>query len=179
MEQTINLLPWREQRQQACRRFWGQLLAYAVGLMALITLVFQVKAGQDKQVATLWLQSDAQMLSALKAKQPHFQAQHLSWLKQQARMQRHNQTRQWQQRLAELAEKMPDSAWLTEMHFQQGQLSVSGIARTFQSLSELEKALDTTAGFRLRQTGSTGRDAQGRWQFHYQLNKEDEHAAQP
>lgn len=81
--------------------------------------------------------------------------------------------------MAELAEKMPDSAWLTEVHFQQGQLSVSGIARTFQSLSELEQALDTTAGFRLRQTGSTGRDAQGRWQFHYQLNKEDEHAAQP
>ena len=117
MEQMINLLPWREQRQQACRRFWGQLLAYAVGLMALITLGCQVKAGQDKQIATLWLQSDAQMLSALKAKQPHFQAQHQLWLKQQARMQRHNQTRQWQQRLAELAEKMPDSAWLTEVHF--------------------------------------------------------------
>ena len=179
MEQMINLLPWREQRQQACRRFWGRLLVSVVGMTTLAIVLFHTKTGQDKQIATLWLQSDTQILSALKSKQPHCQALRQLWLKQQARMQRHNQTRQWQQRLAGLAEKMPDSAWLTEMHFQQGQFSVSGLARTFQSLSELEQALEMTDGFRLRQAGSTERDAQGRWQFHYQLNKEDEHAAQP
>ena len=179
MEQMINLLPWRDQRRQACRRFWGQLLVSVAGMMALIIVLFHTKTAQDKRIATLWLQSDTQMLSALKAKQPHFQALRQSWLNQKARMHRHSHTRRWQQRLAELADKMPDNAWFTEMHFQQGQLSVSGLARTFQSLSELEQALETTDGFLLRQAGSTERDAQGRWQFHYQLNKEDEHAAQP
>jgi hypothetical protein len=51
------------------------------------------------------------------------------------------------------------------MHFQQGQFSVSGLARTFQSLSELEQALEMTDGFRLRQAGSTERDAQGAGSF--------------
>lgn len=179
MEQMINLLPWRQQRQQACRRFWGQLLAFGAGTGVLVIVIFHVMAAQDRQVATLWQQSNAQMLSALAAKQPHFQALHQHWQKQQARAQRQQNTRDWQQRLVELAQKMPESAWLTQMQFQQGLLSVSGLARTFQSLSTLEQALETMDGFRLHQTGATERDAQGRWQFHYQLKKEDEHVAQP
>lgn len=179
MEQMINLLPWRQQRQQACRRFWVQLLISGAGIGVLAIVTLHVMAGLERQVATLWQQSNAQMLSALAAKQPHFQALHQLWLKQQAREQRQQNTRDWQQRLGELAQKMPESAWLTQMQFQQGQLSVSGLAMTFQSLSELEQMLETTDGFRLSQTGATERDAQGRWQFHYQLKKEDEHAAQP
>lgn len=179
MEQMINLLPWRQQRQQACRRFWGQLLVSGVGICVLVILAFRVMAGQDQRVDTLWQQSNTQMLSALAAKQPQFQALHQRWLHQQAKAQRLQNTREWQQRLRELAQKIPESAWLTEMQFQQGQLSISGLTSTFQSLSELERVLETTDGFRLSQTGATERDAQGRWQFRYQLKKEDEHAAQP
>lgn len=179
MEQMINLLPWRQQRQRACRRFWGQLLIFGTSIGVLTVVALHVMAGQDRQVATLWQRSNAQMLSALTAKQPHFQALHQRWQKQQARVQRQQNTRDWQQRLVELAQKMPESAWLTQMQFQQGQLSVSGLAMTFQSLSKLEQVLEATDGFRLSQTGTTERDAQGRWQFHYQLKKDDEHAAQP
>jgi pilus assembly protein HofN len=94
-------------------------------------MLFHTKTGQDKQIATLWLQSDGQMLSALKAKQPHFQALRQLWLKQQARMQRHSHTRQWQQRLAGLAEKCLTAPGLRKCIFNKGNSAYRGLPELF------------------------------------------------
>lgn len=51
-----------------------------------------------------------------------------------------------------------------------------GLTRSFAALSELEKVLSTTQGFRLQPTGATERDEQGNWQFRYQLDKEADDA---
>lgn len=176
MAHQVNLLPWRLDRQQVYKRIWIRSISLSVLVITLSTVVLHANTTLDRGITTLWQQSNAGILSALAIKQPHFQALHQQWLRQQAKAQRQRTTREWQQRLSELARTMPENAWLTEMHFRQGQFSVSGLARTFPALGEMEQTLRATRGFHLAQTGATQRDTEGRWQFHYQLNREGEDA---
>ncbi len=173
---VVNLIPWREQRRYHCRRFW--LLFFVLALMgiSLVTMGWQGSASLRRQDASLWLQSDADVLSRIASREPLFQAKHAQWLKLQASARQRQITRLWHQRLGALAERMPESAWLTTLHFHEGKLELMGATRSFAALSQLEQALSTTQGFRLQPTGATERDAQGHWQFRYQLEKETEDA---
>lgn len=169
---AVNLLPWREGRRQRCRRFWvGGIVLAGVAIIGM-TLGLQAVARLDRQMSSLWLQSEAEVLAGISSREPRFRALREQWLQQQARAQRQQVTREWQARLHSLAEQMPDDAWLTSLHFRQGRLELTGLTHTFAALSELELALKATHGFRLQQTGSTERDAQGRWQFRYELERE-------
>lgn len=78
--------------------------------------------------------------------------------------------------LTGLANLLPEQAWLTSLHYQQGTLELEGMANTFDDLRMLETSLRHYARFPLSRTGTTRQDAQGRWQFHYQLrNAAHEH----
>lgn len=168
----INLMPWRERRQQARRRFRAGFFVFmGIGLLLLIMAVHMFLR-LERQAARLWLQSEIGVTEGLSAREPHFRLLHKQWAQRQARMQRQQLTRDWQSRLATLAQRMPDSAWLTSLHFRQGQLELAGLTYSFSALAELEQTLKILPGFRLRQTGATERDAQGRWQFRYQLDKD-------
>lgn len=169
---AVNLLPWRERRRQRCRHFWFSGIVLAGVVITGMTLGLQAVARFDRQMASLWLQSEAEVLASISSREPGFRALREQWIQQQARAQRQQVTREWQARLHSLAEQMPDDAWLTGLHFRQGRLELTGLTHTFAALSELELALKATHGFRLKQTGSTERDAQGRWQFRYELERE-------
>lgn len=176
MVHPVNLLPWRQQRSKACRRMWVQVLTFSGLVMVLSLMALRITAHLDRQSETFWLQSDAAVLAALAAKQPYLQSLQQQWLRQQTRMQQQQTTREWQQRLNDLARKMPQDAWLTEIHFQQGQMVISGLAATFSALGEMEQSLNAIPGFHPAQAGVTERDSEGHWQFHYQLNRENKDA---
>jgi len=173
----VNLMPWREQHQHRCRRFWLFFLVLAGAGVALVTMGLQANARLERQLSSLWLQSDTQVLAGMTARESHFNVLRERWVQQQAIARRRQMTRVWQTRLRALAERMPDSAWLTTLHFRQGRLELTGLTRSFAALRELEQALRTVHGFHLQPTGSTERNAQGLWQFHYQLDGEGGNAS--
>ncbi len=73
--------------------------------------------------------------------------------------------------LTDLANLLPEQAWLTSLNYQQETLELEGLARTFDALLTLETSLRHYVSFPLNRTGATRQDAQGRWQFHYQLTR--------
>ncbi|EGC3161464.1 TPA: DNA utilization protein HofM [Escherichia coli] len=77
----------------------------------------------------------------------------------------------------ELAALLPEHAWLTTISWQQGTLEIKGLTTSITALNALETSLRQDASFHLNQRGATQQDAQGRWQFEYQLTRKvsDEH----
>lgn len=175
-KRAVNLIPWREQYRYRCRWFWITFFLLAGVGVLLVTMGWQANASLGRQRAAIWLASDADVLARITSREPHFRARRDQWLQQQARAKQRQITRSWHNRLSELAERLPDSAWLTTLNFRQGQLELVGLTRSFAALSELEKVLSTTQGFRLQPTGATERDEQGNWQFRYQLDKDADDA---
>ncbi|MDM1724098.1 DNA utilization protein HofN, partial [Escherichia coli] len=86
-------------------------------------------------------------------------------------------TRDWQSALEALAALLPEHAWLTTISWQQGTLEIKGLTTSITALNALETSLRQDASFHLNQRGATQQDAQGRWQFEYQLTRKvsDEH----
>ncbi|WP_437887706.1 PilN domain-containing protein [Phytobacter sp. V91] len=176
---TVNLMPWREQRQKNCRRFWILFLTLASLTMILATAGWRVRALLDRHLSSTRLQSDTQVFTRISSREPQFRALREQWVQQQSLARQREITAVWQVRLNSLANGMPDRAWLTTLHFRQGGLELTGLTRSFSALSALEQVLSSTQGFRLHQSGATERDEQGYWQFRYQLDEVDNNASRP
>jgi pilus assembly protein HofN len=168
----INLMPWREWHQRARRRFWIRFWVFAGVSSLLLMMALHMGILLERQAAHLWLQSETVVSEGMAAREPQLQSLHKQWVQHESRLQRQQLTRNWQSRLVTLAQQIPDSAWLTSLQFRQGQLELVGLTYSLSVLNELEQILQALPGFHLRQSGSTERDAEGRWQFHYQLDKD-------
>ncbi|MCZ8602854.1 DNA utilization protein HofN [Escherichia albertii] len=163
MNPPINFLPWRQQRRAAFLRFW--LLAFVSPLLlaAGMMLMLRLATDTEAQIEAVLLQAEQQRASLLKASKPRLlERQQLR--EQHLQRQRQRQlTRDWQPALEALATFLPEQAWLTT---------------SISALNALETALRQDTSFQLNQRGNTQQDAQGRWQFEYQLTRKvgDEHA---
>ncbi|SCC40147.1 pilus assembly protein HofN [Kosakonia oryzendophytica] len=172
MSQLVNFLPWRRRRRQRIARLWAVTFTSTVFLLVAGSIVWRVSVAADLRQASIWRQSDENVLAALVAGEKPLLLRQQRWQQAQARAQRRQQTRDWQPMLSALAENLPQEAWLTQLRWQQGRLELSGLARVFAALNDLETMLRAIPGFHLQPSGTMVRDAQGRWQFHYQLSKE-------
>lgn len=126
---------------------------------------------QEGRINELLLTAENGRTTALAANIPQLQQRQRQ---QQARLQRQAQrelTQAWQSILTDLANLLPEQAWLTSLNYQQETLELEGLARTFDALLTLETSLRHYVSFPLNRTGATRQDAQGRWQFHYQLTR--------
>ncbi len=132
----------------------------------------------EAQIEAVLLQAEQQRASLLKASKPRLlERQQLR--EQHLQRQRQRQlTRDWQPALEALATFLPEQAWLTTMNWQQEMLQVKGLTTSISALNALETALRQDTSFQLNQRGTTQQDAQGRWQFEYQLTRKvgNEHA---
>ena len=178
MNPPINFLPWRQQRRAAFLRFW--LLAFVSPLLlaAGMMLMLRLATDTEAQIEAVLLQAEQQRASLLKASKPRLlERQQLR--EQHLQRQRQRQvTRDWQPALEALATFLPEQAWLTTMNWQQETLQVKGLTTSISALNALETALRQDTSFQLNQRGTTQQDAQGRWQFEYQLTRKvgNEHA---
>lgn len=75
-------------------------------------------------------------------------------------------------RLQALAEHLPASAWLKELSYRDGTLSLSGVLTQFSALGEVEKTLRAIPGFHLKPIEKIERENTGRWLFQYSLREE-------
>lgn len=181
----VNLLPWRLHRQRQRNRFWGGVTLATALVLLLMTLLCRHRIQTEQRIVHLRQDADATLLAALNQRHAErMQAQ--QHLQQQAkREQQRAATREWQRVLTQVAEQMPDGAWLTQLHYQPGELTqpgkltLAGIATSLAALSRLDGALSQIPGFHPGTAGATTRDAQGRWQFQQPLIQDAAHAALP
>ncbi|NUL39051.1 PilN domain-containing protein [Kosakonia sacchari] len=176
MQPAVNFLPWRRQQRLRCIRLWGAVFIATALVIVLGGTLWRALAAVDLHQATLWQRSDAALLAGLNAAEQPLQLRRQRWQQEQAQRLRLQRTQAWRQTLLTLAENLPPNAWFTTLRWQQNQLEIAGLAGSFHALSELEQGLQKTTGFQLQPAGTVERDAQGRWQFHYQLNRERDDA---
>ncbi|MDN2487115.1 PilN domain-containing protein [Kosakonia sacchari] len=176
MQPAVNFLPWRRQQRLRCIRLWGAVFIATALVIVLGGTLWRALAAVDLRQATLWQRSDAALLAGLNAAEQPLQLRRQRWQQDQAQRLRLQRTQAWRQTLLTLAENLPPNAWFTTLRWQQNQLEIAGMAGSFHALSELEQGLQKTTGFQLQPAGTVERDAQGRWQFHYQLNRERDDA---
>lgn len=176
MQPAVNFLPWRRQQRLRCIRLWGAVFIATALVIVLGGTLWRASAAVDLRQAMLWQQSDAALLAGLHAAEQPLQLRRQRWQQEQAQRLRRQRTQAWRQTLLTFAENLPPNAWLTALRWQQNQLEIAGLAGSFHALSELEQGLQKTTGFHLQPAGTVERDAQGRWQFHYQLNRERDDA---
>lgn len=169
----VNFLPWRQYRRRRSVRLWTGIFIASLLLTGGVGLFWRASVAVNLHGRVLWQQADAALLASLKAGEKPLLARQEAWRREQMHRQRRQDTQAWQPRLLSLAANLPQNAWLTQLRWQQNQLTLSGFASSVRALGVLEQQLRSIAGFQLQQTGAMERDAQGRWQFHYQLNKEN------
>ncbi|EGI39191.1 putative membrane protein [Escherichia coli TA280] len=178
MNPPINFLPWRQQRRTAFLRFWLLMFVAPLLLAVGITLILRLTSNAEARVDTVLLQAEQQLARSLQITKPRLlERQQL----REQRLQRQRQrqfTRDWQSALEALAALLPEHAWLTTISWQQGTLEIKGLTTSITALNALETSLRQDASFHLNQRGATQQDAQGRWQFEYQLTRKvsDGHA---
>ncbi|WP_342323262.1 PilN domain-containing protein [Kosakonia sp. BYX6] len=172
MQPLVNFIPWRRQKQRRCLRFWAAMFIATALAITLCAALWRARLAEDVQSAVFWRQSDDAVLNGLIAGEKPLRSRLEQWQQAQARLLRRESTQAWRQTLLTLAAALPQKAWLTQLRWRQNQLELSGLARSVNALSELEQRLQKTVGFRLQPMGAMARDAEGRWQFNYQLNRE-------
>lgn len=148
-------------------------LLLAVG----ITLILRLTSNAEARVNAVLLQAEQQLAHSLQITKPRLLEQ--QQLREQ-RLQRQRQrqfTRDWQSALEALAALLPEHARLTTISWQQGTLEIKGLTTSITALNALETSLCQDAFF-ISISGGTQQDAQGRWQFEYQLTRKvsDGHA---
>lgn len=179
MTYTVNLLPWRIQRQTRCRNVWSAIFAGTLIVILLTAFACRQVLQAERQMLALIAQADAALLNAFATQKQQWQALE----KQRQTNERHEKqrqaTRHWQHALMHLAGQMPDHAWLTGLRYQQGKLELAGYATSFDALAKFESGLKALPGFHAGKAGSAARDAEGRWQFSHQLIKDDANEPRP
>lgn len=175
MSVLINLLPWRAQRLKHRARFWAG--AAIVGLAVISMACGGWRWHLGRLIAqTALLQPSLAQLVALRAMNTHKQKQLDARVAnhQQRLAARHRQQalQVWRHRLQLIAERLPDTIWLTALHFGEGKLEIDGKALSADGLSRWADFLKTLPGARELQQGATTRDADAHWNFHWTLSLE-------
>ncbi len=148
-------------------------LLLAVG----ITLILRLTSNTEARVDTVLLQAEQQLARSLQITKPRLlERQQLREQRLQRQLQRQF-TRDWQSALEALAALLPEHARLTTISWQQGTLEIKGLTTSITALNALETSLRRCI-FSSQSAGATQQDAQGRWQFEYQLTRKvsDGHA---
>lgn len=171
MNPPINFLPWRQQRRTAFLRFWLLMFVAPLLLAVGITLILRLTGSAEARIDAVLLQAEQQLARSLQITKPRLLEQQ-QLREQRSQRQRQRQfTRDWQSALEALAALLPEHAWLTTISWQQGTLEIKGLTTSITALNALETSLRQDASFHLNQRGATQQDAQGRWQFEYQLTR--------
>lgn len=154
MNLPINFLPWRQQRRTAFLRFWLLMFVAPLLLAVGITLILRLTSSAEARVDAVLLQGEQQLAHSLQITKPRLLE------RQQIR----------EQRLQRQRQRQFTRDW-------QSALEIKGLTTSITALNALETSLRQDASFHLNQRGATQQDAQGRWQFEYQLTRKvsDEH----
>ena len=179
MATRVNLLPWREQRRRRFWRFWCLLLTGSVVVPGLLVLSLHGLLDTDRMALRVMQDANTLLLRQFAEQQQRLDLRQKKAEAIQVRRHKRAQTDRWQHILAEIAGRLPERIWLTQLDFRHGVLRLTGYSLAVSDLRQLDAALGEISGLRNGKVGKTHRDTQGRWQFHYQIDRESDHAAAP
>lgn len=117
MTHSVNLLPWRRQHYVARLRLWCVVWGASLLLTASLATIARLVFWQEGKINELLLAAENGRTTALAANIPQLQQRQRQ---QQARLQRQAQrelTQRWQSVLTDLANLLPDQAWLTSLNY--------------------------------------------------------------
>lgn len=173
----VNFLPWRQRRfRRLLQRWlgWTGVVWLLCGVLAFIGRGYWLPV---VTVSNLHAEAERQLVQQLAQREQAL----LAGLQQQVALKKRQRARQlteaWSPRLLALAAHFPASAWLSELSYRDGVLSLSGVLTPVSALAEVEQTLRAIPGFRLGQAGQIQRDSAGRWQFQYALREEGGNAS--
>ena len=160
---AVNLLPWRQCRQQQQRRqslvvLSLMLSAVLVGVMQQSWRICQVR---EQVVQTGRVQQQAlESLDAQLAQQKTLLAQLTVVQKQQAKQRQQSvQLAAWHQFWIDLPALLPDTAWLTRLEKRNNRLTLEGLAQDMAAVRQFHEQLTTVALFSQVRQGSVKRQA--------------------
>jgi len=179
MAKRVNLLPWRERRRRRFWRFWCLLLTCSLVVTGLLAFSLHGLLDADRMTLRVIQDANTRLLRQFAEQQKRLDLRQKQAGAIQIRRQQRAQTGLWQHILTEIAGRLPERIWLTQLEFRQGILRLTGYSLSVSDLRQLDVALGEITGLRDGKVGKTQRDTQGRWQFHYQLDRVADHAAAP
>ncbi|NBC99123.1 hypothetical protein GV764_08840 [Atlantibacter hermannii] len=179
MNGLINLLPWRAQRLKQRMIFWASLFLAGFITIAAVCgawrgyIEYRLEQGRlarpsPQQLETLRGDNARQRQRLDELAVEH--QQRLAALKAQASFQRRGQ------QLEQLSTQLPDAVWFTALRFDAGRLDITGKSLTAEALSEWAETLKALPGAGVLHQGTTARDSDGAWQFHWSLTLEHDDA---
>lgn len=148
MAHSVNLLPWRHQHYVARLRLWCVVWGASLLLIASLATIARLVFWQEGRINELLLTAENGRTTALAANIPQLQQRQRQ---QQARLQRQAQrelTQAWQSILTDLANLLPDQAWLTSLNYQQETLELEGWRERLTPCSRLRHRFVTMSVFR-------------------------------
>ncbi|ELY6274729.1 PilN domain-containing protein [Cronobacter muytjensii] len=176
MRRHVNLLPWRHVRRRTRLIRWGTFFLLSAWVTALAAgMTYRVIAGQQRvlqqrlEAQTLAITAQKAQLQQAKNAEAAYESLKARW---QQRERRRQEVAAWQQRLMTLADALPESLWLTGMHFHDNRLEITGNAYEPQALTLFEEKLRGLAPFTRLTPGETRREQEGYWRFSVSLQKE-------
>lgn len=177
MNPPINFCHWRQQRRTAFLRFWLLMFVAPLLLAVGITLILRLTGSAEARI-------DAVLLPGGTTTRPQLTDNEATFAGATAVTRTAFATAApatIYPRLAICAGSTGGAFTrarpLTTISWQQGTLEIKGLTTSITALNALETSLRQDASFHLNQRGATQQDAQGRWQFEYQLTRKvsDEH----
>lgn len=167
MTYLINLLPVRAQRRRQRLRFWCLVITGTQLVVAAATLSLRINSGHES--VQYWQQNEAALLQAV--------SQRLSGVNvltadvnvrenaRQQQLSRLAENQRWQTRLQQLATHIPDSVWLTQLHYGAGAIVATGTALNAAGLTAFSAQAWPAPGFQRAMPGAVNRNAQGQAVF--------------
>ena len=172
MNPPINFLPWRQQRRTAFLRFWLLMFVAPLLLAVGITLILRLTSSAEARVDAVLLQAEQQLARSLQITKPRLLQQ------QQLREQRLQRQRQRQfTRAGSTGGAFTRARLADNDKLAAGNAGDQGADNKHYRVKRTRNVTPPGCIFSSQSAGATQQDAQGRWQFEYQLTRKvsDEH----
>lgn len=172
----VNFLPWRRMHFQKQLRGWSLMVGGLWLVSFALTLIMREGWSSAGAISDLHTSAEQQIAQQLARKEQSLEMEMQRQSVLRKRQLSRRATEAWALRLQALAEHLPASAWLRELSYRDGTLSLSGVLTQFSALGEVEKTLRAIPGFHLKPIEKIERENTGRWLFQYSLREEADHA---
>lgn len=170
---AINLLPWRQRRQQHQRRQSLAVLLLVTGtlLLGIVQQVWRIHQARQHVAQAVKVQQQAlDYLAKQIAQQKALLAQLRIAQEQQAKQRnRHAQRIAWQQFWQALPALLPATAWLIRLEKRDQRMTLEGMAQDMAAVQAFRQQLSTVALFDQVRQGRVKRQRDGRYLFQLRL----------
>ncbi|STI72028.1 pilus assembly protein [Escherichia coli] len=177
MNPPINFLPWRQQRRTAFLRFWLLMFVAPLLLAVGITLILRLTSSAEARVDAVLLQGEQQLARSLQITKPRL-LERQQIREQRLQRQRQRQfTRDWQSAAGSTGGAFTRARLADNDKLAAGNAGDQGAYNKHYRVKRTRNVTPPGCIFSSQSAGATQQDAQGRWQFEYQLTRKvsDEH----